>query len=177
MTPEAVLLPLLIFLLRVLNNGMGTIRLIVMTYGKRRLVFLLAFLESLVFAFTISQVATNMSNIPNLVAYCGGFAVGGYVGMWLEDRFITAYMTLTIIAAQKCHEIAVALRLQGYAVTETTGEGIDGKVIMLRIVVSRRQVADVSDLAQTINPKAFITVEEARAVHRGWMNNRIVKQL
>jgi uncharacterized protein YebE (UPF0316 family) len=177
MAAQDLALPLLIFGLRILNNGMGTVRLIVMTYGRRRLVFVLAFLESLVFAITIAQVANDLSDVPNLIAYCGGFAVGGYLGMWLEDRFVTGYMTINIIARDKGHDLAVAMRLQGYAVTETVGEGIEGKVTMLRCVVLRRQVSDVSDLVQTINPNSFITVEEARAVHRGWMNNRIVKQL
>jgi uncharacterized protein YebE (UPF0316 family) len=78
---EAFAFALLIFGLRVLNNAMGTIRVIVMTGGQRGLSFVLAFLESLIFAFTASAVLTDLNNIPNLLAYSGGFAVGNYVGM------------------------------------------------------------------------------------------------
>lgn len=161
-----------IFILRVMNSGLSTVRLIVMMYGRRRLAFFLAFWESLSFAVTAGMVLTDLSDLPNLITYALGFAVGGYVGMLIEERFVTGYMTLNIIAPTEGHEIAQALRADNFGVTETVGEGVRGSVTMLRCVVERKQVSAALKIAQAVNPDAFITVEEARAVQRGWLNAR-----
>lgn len=172
MSVDDIILVLLIFALRVFNNGLGTIRIISMTYGRRGFAAILGFIESTVFAFTAAQVLTDLDNLPNLLAYSSGFAVGGYVGMYLEDRFLTGYRTVTITTIKGGHRIAETLRDVGYGVTETVGEGGSGQVRIMRVVVERKLVNDVAREVTAINPDAFITVEEARAVQRGWMNHR-----
>jgi uncharacterized protein YebE (UPF0316 family) len=136
MTLEAVGLALLIFILRVLNNALGTIRVVLITRDRRLSAAVLAFIEALVFAVVIANVVKDLSNVLNMVAYCGGFAVGGYVGMAIEAHFLTTYMIATIITHTKGHEIASTLRARGYGVTETTGEGRDGAVALLRSVIT-----------------------------------------
>jgi len=104
-----------------------------------------------------------------LMAYSLGFSVGGYVGMAIEARLITSYVTATIITQEKGHEIAVALRERGYGVTETIGTGRDGDVQMLRSVIARRDVPDVMNTVHMIHSGAFISVEEARTIEHGWV--------
>ena len=169
MSTDEILLVLAIFLLRVLNNSMGTLRVIVMTSGRRGLSFVLAFTESLVFAYTASKVLTDLSNIPNLIAYAGGFAVGNFVGIYLDERLVTGYVTINIISMEHGHNIAVSLREAGFGVTETLGEGGTGTVTMLRSVVHRQDVQRVFELVQKMDDSAFITTEEARAVQAGWL--------
>ena len=166
---DALLLAGLIFCLRILNTGIGTIRLVLVTRQQRLLAAFLAFFEALLFAITISSVATDLNNIMNLLAYCGGFSIGNYVGMMIERRFITSYMTLNVVAADHGHEIATALRACGCGVTETLGEGKDGEVTMLRSVVMNREVPKMLEIIRSTHAEAFVAVEEARAVHRGWI--------
>lgn len=169
LSADALLLAGLIFALRILNTGIGTIRLVIVTRQKRLLAAVLAFFEALLFAITISGVAADLNNIMNLLAYCGGFSVGNYVGMLIERRFITSFMTVNVIASERGHEIALKLRDHGYAVTETLGEGKDGTVTMLRSVVVNREVPRMIDLIRSTHSEAFVAIEEARAVHRGWV--------
>jgi uncharacterized protein YebE (UPF0316 family) len=168
---DPTILPLVIFVLRVLNNAIGTVRAIVMTTGGHRaLGFTLASLESLLFAFTAGMVLTNLENIPNLIAYILGFAVGGYVGLAIERRYLNLYDIVNIIASsQKAHEIAVRLREANYGVTEAQGEGAMGQVATLRVVAHQRDVNHIIDLARSIKPDAFITVEQSRLVQNGWL--------
>lgn len=166
---DALLLAALIFFLRILNTGIGTVRLVVVTRQQRLLAAFLAFFEALLFAITISSVATDLNNIMNLLAYCLGFSVGNYVGMIIERRFIKSFMTVNVIASERGHEIALALREEGFGVTETIGEGKNGAVTMLRSVVINREVPKMIDLIRSTHADAFIAVEEARAVHRGWV--------
>lgn len=169
LSTDALLLAGLIFCLRILNTGIGTVRLVIVTRQKRLLAAFLAFFEALLFAVTISGVATDLNNIMNLMAYCLGFSVGNYVGMVIERRFITSFMTVNVICSTHGHEIATTLRENGYGVTETIGEGRDGAVTMLRSVVVNRDVPRILDIIRSTHAEAFVAVEEARAVHRGWV--------
>lgn len=169
MTFDAVLLALGIFLLRVLNYTLATIRLVAITRQMRLLAACLAFIEALVFAVVIANVVTDLNNWVNMLAYCLGASVGSSVGIFLEGRFITSYRTVNIITNALGHEIALALRDAGYGVTETRGEGLDGEVIMLRSVIVRRDVNKFLEVVRSLSPDAFVAVEEARSVQRGWI--------
>ena len=169
MTLDGVLLALMIFVLRVVNNTLGTVRVVLITREKRLLASMLGFVEALVFAVVIANVVQDLSNWMNLVAYCGGFSVGNFLGMALEHRFITSYKSVSIITDTYGHEIAAALRDGGFGVTEAEGEGRDGHVSMLRSVVISRDVPRVIDTVRDMNPEAFIALEDARAVHRGYI--------
>lgn len=169
MTTEAILAALAIFVLRVINNAIGTIRVVLITRQRRLLASGLGFLESLIFAVTITSVVTDLSNWMNLVAYCGGFSVGAYLGMVLEARFITSYMTVNIISRDRGHDIALALREAGFGVTETAGEGRDGHVIMLRSVVLNREVPRLMEIVRVTHEEAFVAIEQARHIQRGYL--------
>lgn len=166
-----------IFVLRVLNYAISTVRMVAITRQQRLLSACLAFLEALIFAVTIAGIVNDLTNFYNLVAYCLGAAVGGYVGMWLEARFITSYMTVNVIAGDHGHEMAVALREKGYGVTETLGEGRNGKVTMLRSVVVNRDVPSVLKTVRQVDQNAFIAVEEAKAIQRGWMRTGMHRRI
>lgn len=166
---DALLLALLIFALRIVNSAIGTIRVVVITRDRRLLAAVLAFLEALIFAVVIANVVTDLANIPNLMAYCGGFAVGGYVGMWIEARYVVSYVTVNIITPLDGHAIADAVRGLGHGVTEIKGSGGQGAVDLVSSVVARRDVPELLKTVYHINPNAFVTLEEARSVQHGWM--------
>ncbi len=169
MTVEAILLAVIILVLRIINSALGTLRVIVTIHQYRWLSSILAFIEALVFAIVIANVVKDLSNFLNLMAYCGGFSLGNYLGMVIEQRYITSYMTATVIAQEKGHEIALALRDHGYGVTETVGEGRDGTVTMLRSVILQRDIPNLLKVVRQVYPDAFVSVEEARTIHKGWV--------
>ncbi|GIK28437.1 MAG: DUF2179 domain-containing protein [Chloroflexi bacterium] len=164
-----------IFLLRVLNYAISTIRMVAITRGRRLLASGLAFIEAFLFAVVIASIVTDISsNVLNLIAYCLGAAAGGWVGMALESRFITSYMTVSIIprVREAGHAIAVALRDGGYGVTETLGEGLQGTVTLVRSVVSKRDMQAVLAITRQVDNDAFVSVEETQAIYRGWQKRR-----
>lgn len=174
-TPEALLAAGVIFLLRVLNYAVSTVRTVAISRGRRLLSSVLAFVEAFLFAVVIASIVQDITgNILNLLAYCFGAAAGGWVGMAIESRFITGYMSITVVAHDKPrgHEIAVALREAGFGVTETVGEGLQGPVNMLRSITTKREVRQALDTIRKVDAKAFIAVEEAHAIHRGWLKER-----
>ena len=169
MTPEGLAFAIFLFALRILNNAIGTVRVIFITRDQRLLASALAFLEALIFAVVFANVVSDLTNIANLLAYCLGFSIGGYVGMAIESRFITSYVIATVITHERGHHIATALRERGFGVTETVGEGRDGMVLMLRSVISRRDISELMHIVREVQPDAFVSVEEARAIQHGWV--------
>ncbi len=77
---------LLIFYLRLVDVSLGTVRLIMIGRGRRKIAPLLGFVEVTIWVVAISQVITNLDNIFNILGYSGGFAAGTLVGMWIEDK-------------------------------------------------------------------------------------------
>lgn len=169
MTTEAIIAAGLIFILRVINYSISTLRLVFITRGRRILAAGLAFLEAFIFAVVMAQVVTDLNNLPNLFAYCMGAACGSYTGMMLETRFIRSYSSVHIIAQERGYEIADALRAGGYGATLTVGEGRDGAVTIVRSVTSNRDVSNLMQIVRDTQPDAFVEVEQVRPVQRGWI--------
>ena len=170
MVLESIGLALMIFLLRVLNNTIGTMRIVVLNRDQKSVAFVLALIEPLIFAMVLGTVISDLTNTLNLIAYCTGFAVGGYLGQILEARLIASFITVNIVLKdEEGQDLATALREAGYGVTATQGSGISGTVTMLRSVITRKDVKNLVNLVRHVSPEAFVTTEEARSVHRGWI--------
>lgn len=170
-TVDSLLFAGLIFIMRVFNYAINTLRTVAITRQQRLMGAGLAFLEAFVFAVAIGSVVSDLDNILNILAYCLGASAGSYVGSAFEARYITSYMVINIIAHDKSLRLAEILREHGYGVTVITGEGREGAVSMLRSVVSNRDVPNVLALTRSVDEKAFVAVEEARAIQQGWLRN------
>jgi uncharacterized protein YebE (UPF0316 family) len=159
----------LIFILRVIGVTLATVRVLIMTRGKKLLSASIGFFEVLVYALAIGQVVNNLSNVWNLASYSFGFAVGTLVGMWLEERLALGFASVRIVSKYKGSAIAGAIRDAGYGATVEWGQGRSGAVGLVVAAVRRKEVGAVTALADKIDPDAFVTVEETRTIRRGYM--------
>ena len=157
-----------IFVLRVFGNMITTIRLVLIVRGQKLSSTLLAVLEALIFAVALGSVVSNLDNLWNLTAYCVGYAVGGYLGMDLEQRMIQRFVSIHVISPHKAHEIAVAVRAAGYGATESGGQGAEGHVGWVTAVVGHQQVNAVVRTVHEVDPNAFVMMEELRAISQGY---------
>ncbi len=157
-----------IFVLRVIGNMITTIRLIVIVRGQKFATAVLGFTEALIFAVALGSVVANLDNILNLMAYSLGYAVGGYLGMMVENRLIQRFISVQALSMQYAHEIAVAIRDAGYGATETWGEGAKGHHGVVTAVVGHHQVNEVVKVIESVDPKAFVTMSELRGTSHGY---------
>jgi uncharacterized protein YebE (UPF0316 family) len=161
--------PLLIFLLRILDVSLSTVRMLLMVRGRRLLVPLLGFAEVLVWIFAVGGVVSNLDSPLLMVAYAAGFAAGNWVGLWIEERMALGLATVRTVVREGGSTVAAALRDEGLGVTEQTGRGREGPVDVLYSVLPRRRVAPALRLIDELAPESFVVVSEPRAVRRGWM--------
>jgi uncharacterized protein YebE (UPF0316 family) len=166
---ETVLNVLFIFILRVLGVSLSTVRVLLMTRGRKLLSAVLGFFEVLVYAVAIGKVVQDLNNIPNLISYCLGFSVGTLLGMWFEERIAIGFATIRVISPSRNHPVAEAIRRAGYGATEGMAHGQEGIVGTIKTVVRRREVEAVCEIIHQCAPGAFITIEDTQKVERGYL--------
>jgi len=162
-----IILPLLIFVARVIDVGLGTLRIIFTARGKRQLAPLLGFVEVFIWVAVISQMVRGVNHVVAYLAYAAGFAAGNYVGMWIENRLALGTVVLRIILAQSGDELADALHAAGYGVTRVDGQGANGPVKLIYTIVRRKDLPGVLEVIHTTTPKAFVAIEEVRSTEQG----------
>jgi uncharacterized protein YebE (UPF0316 family) len=159
---ELLLAALLIFGMRLLDVSAGTLRIVMLVRGKRRWAGILGFLESLIWVLAARQVLGDLDEPIKIVAYAGGFAAGTMLGSTIERWLAMGSVLVRVVAPIDSPHAYQAVRDAGYPVTVLNGEGRDGPVRLWLCVTPRRDVGGVLDLIATVNPQAFVTVEEAR---------------
>jgi len=164
-----VLLPLLIFLARVLDVSVGTLRIIFVSKGFKGLAAVLGFVESLVWVLAISQVFQNLNSWATYVAFAGGFSAGNYVGILLEERIAMGNQLIRVITRRDAEALDDYLRQAGYAVTSLAAEGIEGPVKILFTVCKRRELEKIIGIIKCYNPNAFYTIEDVRFVKEAYL--------
>lgn len=161
--------PLAIFLLRIGDVSLSTVRTILIFRGHRLAVPLLGFVESLVWVLAVSAAIRNLNSPLHVLGYASGFAVGNAVGLWIEQRLALGLAAVRVIPSHAEVHVADAMRASGHGATEFAGQGLDGPVSLIYSIVRRRELAPLLRLVERTDPEAFIAVDDARALHRGWM--------
>ncbi|MCF7955229.1 MAG: DUF2179 domain-containing protein [Phycisphaerae bacterium] len=162
-----VVLPFLIFLARIADVSIGTIRLIFVSRGLKYLAPLVGFLEVLIWLLAIGQIMNNLSNPVCYIAYAGGFAMGNFIGMWIAEKLSLGVVLIRVITNKDATELINCLKSDEYGVTCVEGRGRIGKVQVVFTIVPRCEVKSVINLVKTFNPKAFYTIEEVGFVEKG----------
>jgi uncharacterized protein YebE (UPF0316 family) len=143
---------------------MGTIRIIFISKGFKYLAPIVGFFEILVWLLAIGQLFRNSSNAVYYLAYAGGFAMGTFVGIYLENKLSIGTQIVRIITRKGASRLLGALRSQGFGVTNTDAEGKDGPVSIIYSVIDRRDLQKVVGIIERHNPHAFYSVEDVRFV-------------
>ena len=162
-----VILPLLVFGARVMDVTLGTLRIIFISRGRRKLAPLLGFFEVLIWIVVVSQIMQNLHSPLSFIAYAAGFATGNYVGMWIEDKLAIGTLIVRVIVPQEASQLMTQLHDAGYGVTSIDAHGTTGAVTLIYTIVKRKDLYDVMTIIQNTYPKAFTSVEEVRSTHEG----------
>ncbi|MDH3517287.1 MAG: DUF5698 domain-containing protein, partial [Acidimicrobiia bacterium] len=119
---------LLIFLMRVTDVTVGTLRIVFLIRGKRWTAGLLGFFESLVWVLAARQVLTDLDDPIKIIGFAAGFGMGTVLGGTIERWLALGNKLVRIVAPLESPTGFEALRDAGYHVTVLNGEGRDGDV-------------------------------------------------
>jgi uncharacterized protein YebE (UPF0316 family) len=161
------LLPLLIFLARICDVSIGTLRIIFVAKGKKYVAPVLGFFEVLIWIIAISKIMQNLDNYINYIAYAAGFATGNFVGMIIEEKLAMGIQMIRIFMNERGPELVASLNDSGFGATHVEGRGAKEKVNIIFTIVQRNDLAKVLDIITRFNPDAFYTIEDVKAVNEG----------
>jgi uncharacterized protein YebE (UPF0316 family) len=159
---------LLIFCLRIGDVSAATLRVIFLVNGKRFPATCLAFCESAIWVIAISQVFQYLDRWQNMVGYACGYAAGTLCGITLDQFIGIGTAVVRVFTKDPSTELRDKLAADGYGVTLFLGEGVNGPVQELIIVISRRRRKHLLKRVCEIDPDAFITVETVSASYGGY---------
>jgi len=161
---DYIVVPILILCSRVVDVSLDTIRVIMISKGYRSLAPLVGFFQVLIWIVTISRIMANLGIWTTYIGYAGGFAIGTYVGMKIEQKLALGYELIRVITRADASRLIKELRDKGYPLTYAEGTGRDGKVAILFIVQKRKVIKEIIELIKQFNPNAFYSVEDVRSV-------------
>lgn len=158
------LIPVIIFLLRITDVSIGTIRIIYVSRGNKVIAPILGFFEVFIWALAISNIIQHLDNWWNYIAYAAGFACGNFIGMTIEERLAVGVSLLKVITRKELTGLAEALNDKGIATTVIEAKGKESEVNIIYSVVKRKFLPLAVGLVREFNPSAFFTIEDIKYI-------------
>jgi len=154
------LLPIMIFLARIMDVSINTIRIIYVLGGRKVTATFLGFFESFIWLMAIRQIFEHLDNWVCYVAYPGGFACGIFVGMMIEERIAYGKVIVRIITSKDIATLLDHLNGENFRYTHVNTVGPVGKENLVFTVLPREQLESLLNKLKEILPSAFYTVEK-----------------
>ncbi|MDR0437255.1 MAG: DUF2179 domain-containing protein [Bacteroidales bacterium] len=162
-----VLMPLMIFFARICDQSIGTLRVVFVSKGHKNIAPILGFFETLIWILVVRQIITDISNPLCFVAYAAGFATGNYVGLIIEEKLSIGNVIARVILPNEDPVLVEAFRQQNFGFTLIDGEGRNGKVKIIFVVLNRTNLPKFLEVLNEISPNAFYSIEDVKQVREG----------
>lgn len=160
-------MPVLIFLARICDVSFGTMRIIFVSKGKKKIAPILGFFEVLIWIIAISKIMENLDNYVNYVAYAAGYATGNLVGLTIEEKLAMGIQMIRVFTHDNGMELVQKLNSSGFGATTIEAHGAKEKIFLVYSIVHRNELPKVMSVIHNFNPRAFFTIEDIRAVNEG----------
>ncbi|WP_373492987.1 DUF2179 domain-containing protein [Aquiflexum sp.] len=167
---DYLIMPFLIFCARVMDVSINTLRIMFVLNGKKKIAPILGFFEAMIWLLAIGQIFQNINNPMSYVAYAGGFAMGTFVGMTIEEKLALGRVLVRVITPEPMPDLIEYMKERNYRFTSVGAEGRYGKVNLLFTVMKRDSLKEYVEKVKTINDKAFYTIESVRGVSEDDVN-------
>jgi uncharacterized protein YebE (UPF0316 family) len=162
-----------IFLAKLMEVTVSTIRIVLTARGYRLVASLLAAVEITIWIIVTSTVLLGLRDDPlRAVAFGLAFAIGIFVGILIEDKLALGLAQIEVIAEfEVAKQITNKLREHGYGVTTFDCEGLEGKKLSISLKVLRKDVPLTMGLLREFD-QLFVTVTDIRKLSMGSITRR-----
>lgn len=168
-----------VFAGRMIQNTVGTIRDILVIRGQRGRAAVLSFTETMIWLVVFCVVLqgflaqpSGLVTVVNFLAFAGGFAMGSYAGIVVEEKMALGHVAIEVIPSGHDEEVGRELKRAGFPLTVFPCRGERGPHHMYLSVVPRRQMAAFLRRLEKIAPHAFVTIMDARIPSRVFRRQR-----
>lgn len=154
---------LLIFISKIVENMLATLRLIVVANGKKKLGAILNGVVALVWIFVTSLVIINVNKDPiKIIIFCIGSILGSYLGSLVEEK-IAMGTNMLICIVNEMYEESVKEKLKEYQITTLCEK--DKSYSILFIVMKRKETKKISKIIKEIDKDAILISEKIKTIN------------
>jgi uncharacterized protein YebE (UPF0316 family) len=160
-----------VFLCRIVDVSLGTVRTILTVKGKIGTASVIGFVEVFVW-FVIVQAAISRGGDSLWVAlfYAGGFGAGTYIGGKLADRFMKGILSIQIVTSSKNDALVSAVRDAGFGVSvlNVNSSVYGDEKYMLVIEIKSENLKKLEKIVYALDPAAFVMARETKFIQNGF---------
>lgn len=167
---KEVIIFFVIVVAKVIEVAVGTLRIVMITKGERKIGSILAFVEVVIWCILAGSVLNSITEAPfRTVAYSIGFALGNYVGSYLEEKIAIGLSEIHVILMEEhSAKVSSALRDAGFAVTQIKAQGKNHPREMLMMYVPRKNIKTCVNIIRGVEENAVITISDTKPVYGGF---------
>lgn len=160
-----------IFLARIMDVSISTLRTMIMVKKKSIFTPILAFFEVFIWFFAARKaLTTDVDSILIPIFYSLGYATGTYIGGFLSEKFIKGVVSLEVTTKCNNYELIDALRDKGFAVSVVSlKDTLKEKKDMLQLTVKSSAFNKALKIIKQVDSKAFIVVKDTKVIHNGYI--------
>ena len=160
------LLCIKIFLVRILDVSLGTVRTIMTVKNKNIIASIIGFLEITVWFLVVKEALNTENNSIFIVfSYALGFSTGTYIGGIISNKYIKGYVTVQVITTNK--NLENILRKNKYGVTTINIENKNQKMLVIQI--NNKTINELKTLINKNDQKAFVVINETKYIQNGFI--------
>lgn len=146
----------IIFICKIIENILGTLRIIFISSHKKILGSIINSIIAILWLFSTLSVIKCITSAPqNVLAYLLGYFFGTYLGCYIEEKLALGTNMITCITTN--NSLPTMLRKNGYLVTTIDGYGLEKQNVLL-IIISRKKVYKLTKLIKSVDKKSAITL-------------------
>ena len=157
-----ILIYLAIFVFKIIEDALATLRLIVVSNGKKKLGAILQFVVTLIWIILTGSVLIGLrKDILKAIAFALGALFGSYLGSVLEERIALGTNVFMVeINYDKSVNLIKRLENDGFKVSRIKSDN-DGMVVLL-ITGARKKTSKVVKIIRNVDDEAFILSEKVK---------------
>lgn len=143
---------LLVFIFKIVENTINTLRIIVISNNKKILGAILLGVTSLIWIITTSIVIMR-NNILEIIFFVLGSIIGSYLGSFIEEKIALGNCLITVITDNNYTDDITKKISNKMSIINNKNEDV------LMIISSRKERSSLVEIIKKINDKAIIMSE------------------
>lgn len=163
---------LFIFFGKILEVSVATVRIVLINRGERVKGAFIAAFEMMLWLFITGTVLSGFQeDIIRVFIFALAFAVGNYVGSWVEDKLAFGLCSIQVIVPESTvsDHLLVELRDNNFAVTTVKGKGKDGERDIMFLHVKRKRIKQAKEIIKSHVANAVVIVNDSKIIHGGFL--------
>jgi len=159
----------LIFIGKIIEVGMATVRLVFITKGEKFKGSVIGFFEVIIWVLITATVLVDITGDPiKVIVVSLAFAFGIYFGSIIENKIAIGTVKVeAILKKQHGKRVSVALREMGFGVTAVDAYGKDDRKEVLHMHIPRKRIEKTIKLLRSFQEDVMITVNDIRPIIGG----------